>query len=454
MPASNLVDLIGNTPLVKLSRLDTGRCELFAKLESQNPGGSIKDRIAASMIEAAEQQGMLKPGGTIIEATAGNTGLALALVGALKGYRTLLVVPDKMSREKIMHLKALGAEVVMTRSDVGKGHPAYYQDLAQRLAAERSDAWYANQFANPANPAAHERTTGPEIWAQMDERVDAVVCGVGSGGTITGLTHFFRSKGQRVKMILADPQGSVLAEYTRSGTIGTAGSWQVEGIGEDFLPPIADLSGVSDAYTIDDKESFAAARELFRVEGVFAGSSSGTLLAAALRYCRTRPAPERVVTFVCDTGAKYLSKMYDDFWMADNGLFERATAGDLTDLITRRFAEGAVVTTSPTDTLLTAHGLFKLYNVSQLPVVENRRIVGIVDESDVLLAVVRDAKRFAAPVSTVMSTRLDTVAPDAPIAKLLEIFERQHVPILVADGAFVGLITRIDILNYLRRKLT
>jgi cystathionine beta-synthase len=232
------------------------------------------------------------------------------------------------------------------------------------------------------------------------------------------------------------------------------GSWQVEGIGEDFVPPIADLSGVSEAYTIDDKESFAAARELFRVEGVFAGSSSGTLLAAAQRYCRSRPVPERVVTFVCDTGAKYLSKMYDDFWMADNGLLECATAGDLTDLITRRFAEGAVVTTTPTDTLLTAHGLFKLYNVSQLPVVENGRIVGIVDESDVLLAVMRDAQRFAAPVSSVMSTRLDTVAPDAPIARLLEIFEREHVPILVAPTVPSSADHAIDILNYLRRKLT
>src|SRR6185436_4682884 len=312
MAASNLLDLVGNTPLVRLSRLDTGPCALFAKLESQNPGGSIKDRIAVSMIDAAERAGVLRHGGTIVEATAGNTGLALALVGALKGYRTLLVVPDKMSREKIQHLKALGAEVVMTSSDVGKGHPAYYQDLAQRLAAERPDSWYANQFANPANPAAHERTTGPEIWQQMDERVDAVVCGVGSGGTITGLTHYFRSIGQPVKMILADPLGSVLAEYTRSGHIGTAGSWQVEGIGEDFVPPIVDLSGVSEAYSIDDRESLAAGRELFRVEGVFGGSSSGTLLAAALRYCRSRTSPERVVTFICDTGAKYLSKMYDD----------------------------------------------------------------------------------------------------------------------------------------------
>ncbi|HZQ60709.1 MAG TPA: pyridoxal-phosphate dependent enzyme [Casimicrobiaceae bacterium] len=452
--AASVLDLIGNTPLVRVQRIDTGPCALFLKLESQNPGGSIKDRIAASMIDAAERDGQLAPGGTIVEATAGNTGLALALVGTLKGYRTLLVVPDKMSREKIQHLKALGAEVVMTRSDVEKGHPEYYQDLAARLASERRGAWYANQFGNPANPAAHERTTGPEIWRQMEGRVDAIVCGVGSGGTITGLTHFFRQQGHAVEMILADPRGSVLAEYTRSGTIGSAGSWLVEGIGEDFVPPIADLSAVREAYTIDDAESFAAARELLRVEGIFGGSSSGTLLAAALRYCRSRAAPARVVTFVCDTGAKYLSKMYDDFWMIDQGLLTRPTAGDLSDLISRRFAEGAVVTVAPGDTLMTAYGRFKLYNVSQLPVIDDGGVVGILDESDVLLAVVRDAQRFNAPVSEVMSTRLDTVTPGAPIARLLEIFERGHVPLLVnPDGAFVGLITRIDVLNYLRRKL-
>ena len=453
MHARSVIDLIGNTPLVRVTRLDTGPCELFLKLESQNPGGSIKDRIAVSMIEAAERDGRLRPGGTIVEATAGNTGLALALVGALKGYRTLLVVPDKMSREKIQHLRALGAEVLMTRSDVNKGHPEYYQDMAARIAGERPGAWYANQFANPANPVAHERTTGPEIWAQMQGDVDAVVCGVGSGGTITGLTRFFRAKNRQVRMILSDPQGSVLAEYTRSRTIGNAGSWLVEGIGEDFVPPIVDLSGVTDAYTIDDATSFSAARELLRAEGIFAGSSSGTLLAAALHYCRSRTSRERVVTFVCDSGAKYLSKMYDDFWMADQGFVAQPQVGDLSDLISRRFAEGAVVTVTPQDTLLTAYGRFKLYNISQLPVLEEARVVGIVDESDVLLAVVRDPARFKEPVSTVMSTRLDTVSPDDSIERLLEIFEREHVPILTANGTFVGLITRIDVLNYLRRKL-
>jgi len=453
MSATALLDLVGNTPLVRLNRIDTGRCELYVKLESQNPGGSIKDRIAQTMIEAAERDGHLRPGGMIVEATAGNTGIALALVGSLKGYRTLLVVPDKMSREKIQHLKALGAEVVMTRSDVGRGHPDYYHDVAARIAAERPGAYFINQFANPANPVAHERTTGPEIRAQMDGRLDAVVCGVGSGGTLTGLTHYFRKVAPHVKMVLADPLGSIVAEYTRSGRIGPVGSWLVEGIGEDFLPAILDLSGVREAYEIPDAESFAAARELLRLEGILGGSSSGTLLAAALRYCRSRDKPERVVTFVCDTGAKYLSKMYNDFWLVDQGLVEQPAAGDLTDLISRRFAEGAVVTVKPDDTLLTAYGRFKLHDVSQLPVLDGDRIVGIVDESDVLLDVSRDPARFSDLVSSVMSTRLETVPPDAPIERLLGIFEHEHVPIVVVDGRFVGLVTRIDVLNYLRRKL-
>src|SRR5437762_8530757 len=225
-PDPAILGQIGNTPLVEITRLDTGCCRLFVKLESQNPGGSIKDRIALSMIDAAEHDGRLAAGGTVVEATAGNTGLGLALVARAKGYRVLLVIPDKMSAEKVLHLKALGAEIRTTRSDVVKGHPEYYQDMAERLAAEIPGAFYANQFANPANPAAHERTTGPEIWDQMAQRVDAVVCGVGSGGTLTGLTRFFRGIEQPVKMILADPQGSILAEYTRSGHVGAAGSWQ------------------------------------------------------------------------------------------------------------------------------------------------------------------------------------------------------------------------------------
>ncbi|MGH8772834.1 MAG: pyridoxal-phosphate dependent enzyme, partial [Burkholderiales bacterium] len=346
--------LIGNTPLVEVTRLDTGPCTLFLKLESQNPGGSIKDRIGLSMIEAAEREGRLSAGGTVVEATAGNTGLGLALVARAKGYRVVLVVPDKMSTEKVLHLKALGAEVHITRSDVGKGHPKYYQDYAARLTQELPGAFFVDQFNNPNNPLAHEQTTGPEIWEQSRRNVDAIVVGVGSGGTIAGLTRYFRRVQPKLEFVLADPEGSILAEYTRSGTIGVAGSWAVEGIGEDFVPSIADLSGVTCAYSISDEESFGTARTLLKAEGILGGSSTGTLLAAALRYCREQDRPKRVVSFVCDTGTRYLSKLYNDYWMLDQGLLKRSQYGDLRDLISRRFEEGGVVSVGPEDTLLTA----------------------------------------------------------------------------------------------------
>jgi len=247
-----VLELIGNTPLVRVSRFDTGPCTLFLKLESQNPGGSIKDRVGLAMIDAAERDGRLRPGGTIVEATAGNTGLGLALVGRAKGYRVVLVVPDKMSTEKVLHLKAMGAEVHITRSDVGKGHPEYYQDVAARLAADIPDAFFADQFNNPANPLAHECSTAPEIWSQTQHDLDAIVVGVGSAGTLTGLTRFFKRVQPDLEMVLADPVGSVMAEYSRSGVIGKAGSWAVEGIGEDFIPSISDLSSVRHAYSISD----------------------------------------------------------------------------------------------------------------------------------------------------------------------------------------------------------
>src|SRR6202047_2116086 len=290
-----ILSLIGDTPLVEITRMDTGPCQLFVKLESQNPTGSIKDRVALAMIEAAEQEGKLQPGGTVIEATAGNTGLGLALGARAKGYRVLLVIPDKMSLEKIYHVKALGAEVKIVRSDVTRGHPEYYQDVAARLATEIPGGFYANQFGNPANPLAHERSTGPEIWEQMRHDVDAVVCGVGSGGTLTGLGRFFTrvKPGGGIEMILADPTGSVLYEYVKTGQLVESGSWAVEGIGEDFIPDIADMSLVTDAFEIDDEESFAVVRELLRREGIFGGSSTGTLVAGALQYCRMPPKPKR-----------------------------------------------------------------------------------------------------------------------------------------------------------------
>ncbi|MFI5019577.1 MAG: pyridoxal-phosphate dependent enzyme [Dongiales bacterium] len=449
----NVLEMIGNTPLVEVTRLDAGPCRLFLKLENQNPGGSIKDRIALSMIEAAERDGRLKPGGTLVEATAGNTGLGLALVTSQKGYRLILVIPDKMAQEKIFHLRALGAEVRMTRSDVGKGHAEYYQDMAERLAAEIPGAFYVNQFGNPANPLAHEQGTGPEIWEQMDHDVDAVVVGVGSGGTLTGIGRFFERVAPKVAMILADPKGSILAHKVATGETAPAGSWLVEGIGEDFVPPNCDLELVREAFTITDAESFATARELLSKEAILAGSSTGTLLAAALKYCRAQRTPKRVVTFVCDSGNKYLSKMFNDYWMLDQGLLARDRQGNLRDLITRRHADRATVTVGPTDSLLIAYQRMKLYEISQLPVLDGAKVVGIIDESDLLLAVYGRAEHFGEPVSSAMNDRLEVIEVDRPLADLLPIFEKNHVALVVEGGEFLGLITRIDLLNHLRRSM-
>jgi cystathionine beta-synthase len=448
-----VLNLIGNTPLLELTRLDTGLCRLFVKLESQNPGGSIKDRIALAMIGAAEQDGRLQPGGTVLEATAGNTGLGLALVARAKGYRVILVIPDKMSTEKVLHLKALGAEIRMTRSDVTKGHAEYYQDMAQRLAAETPGAFYANQFGNPANPLAHERTTGPEIWEQMQHRVDAIVCGVGSGGTLTGLSRYFARVSPATEMVLADPVGSVLAGYVETGHIGTAGSWVVEGIGEDFVPPIADLSAVKKAYSISDKDSLATARELLRSELILGGSSTGTLVAAALRYCREQNTAKRVVTFVPDTGSKYLSKMYNDFWMIDQGFIELPSHGDLRDLVSRRQDDRAVVSVAPEDSLLNAFQRMRIADVSQVPVLAGDEVVGILDESDLLVRVYREPERFHDTVATAMTRRLETLEPGASFGDLLDVLNRDHVAIIVNEGRFFGLITRYDLLTYLRRRM-
>lgn len=452
MRCAQMADLIGNTPLVQVRSFDTGPCELFIKLENCNPGGSIKDRIGRSMIEAAERDGRIGPGSTLVEATAGNTGLGLALVAAQKGYHLVLVLPDKMSQEKVNHLKALGAEVVMTRSDVGRGHPAYYQDLAERIAAETPNSFYVNQFNNPANPWAHETSTAPEIWEQCEQRLDAVVCGVGSGGTITGISRYFARVASGVEMVLADPVGSVLADYIRTGQIGEAGSWLVEGIGEDFLPPIADLSRVTTAYQVSDADSLHTARLLLRKEGLLVGSSSGTLMSAALRYCREQTEPKRVVTFACDSGNKYLSKMYNDYWMADQGLQQRKMYGDLRDVISRRFAEGGVVCVGPSDPLSLAFTRMRMYDISQLPVLEGNRIVGIIDESDLLLATSDDLASFRSPISQSMSKKLTTVSPQTAIEDLRPILDAGLVAIVADASGFHGLITRLDLLNYLRRR--
>jgi len=446
------LEMVGETPMLHITQIDTGPCELYLKLEMMNPAGSIKDRIGLSMIEEAEKRGDIKPGDTIVEATAGNTGLGLALVAARRGYELVLVLPDKMSQEKIFNLRAMGAEVVLTRSDVARGHAEYYQDLGRSIAKERG-AYFINQFGNPDNPLAHETTTGPEIWQQMGGRLDAVVVGVGSSGTIAGLSKFFKDTAPEVAMVLADPQGSVLADYVRTGELGKAGSWLVEGIGEDFIPDICDLSMVKKAYCISDAESFDMARTLLRKEGILAGSSTGTLLAAALKYCREQSEPKRVVTLAADTGNKYLSKLYNEFWMEDNGFIQRPVTGDLRDLIGRLHEDRATITVGPVDILTTAHNRLRNAGFSQLPVMEDGQLVGVLTEYDIITYAFGQPERLTDPVEKAMKTAFVQVDKGTAVNSLVSILHGQPYAAVVDGEKFLGLITRADVLNHLRKQI-
>ena len=450
---SNILDMVGNTPMLEVTHIDTGPCRLFLKLELQNPGGSIKDRIGISMIEEAEKRGDIKPGDTLVEATAGNTGIGLALVAAQKNYRLVLVLPDKMSQEKIFNLRAMGAEVVLTRSDVGRGHPEYYQDLGLSIAKERG-AYFIDQFGNSDNPLAHEQTTAPEILEQMDGNLDAIVLGVGSSGTVSGIGKYLTEHAPEVDMILADPVGSVLTDYINTGKESDEkGTWLVEGIGEDFIPSIADFSKVVKAYAISDAESFAAARELLRAEGILAGSSTGTLLAAALKYCREQTEAKNVVSFACDTGNKYLSKVYNDFWMEDQGFIEREVQGDLRDLIGRLHDERATITVGPTDILTTAHNRLRNGGLSQLPVMDEGRLVGVVTEDTIIQYVFGRPELMTAKVEDAMETAFIKLDKDTTVNNLVAMLRVQPYAAILDGDRFLGLITRSDVLNYLRRQI-
>jgi cystathionine beta-synthase len=449
---SNVLEMVGKTPMLEVSRIDTGPCRLFLKLELMNPGGSIKDRIGISMIEEAEKRADIKPGDTLVEATAGNTGLGLALVAAQKGYQLILVLPDKMSQEKIFNLRAMGAEVVLTRSDVGRGHPEYYQDLGRRIAEEQG-AYFINQFGNPDNPLAHETTTAPEILEQLDGDVDAIVLGVGSSGTVSGISKYLQAHSPKTELVIADPVGSVVAEYIETGEIGDSSSWLVEGIGEDFIPDIADFTGAQKAYSISDAESFSAARELLRKEGILAGSSSGTLLSAALKYCREQTEPKRVVTFACDTGNKYLSKLFNDFWLEDQGFIAREPHGDLRDLIGRPHGERATITIGPSDVITTAHNRLRNAGFSQLPVMDDGELVGIITEDAIIHYTFEEPERMNDRVSEAMHSAFIQLEKDTSINNLVAMLSVKPYAAITDGGDFLGLITRSDVLNHLRKQV-
>jgi cystathionine beta-synthase len=449
---SNVLDMVGQTPMLELLKMDTGQCRLFLKLELMNPGGSIKDRIGISMIEEAEKRGDIKPGDTLVEATAGNTGLGLALVAAQKGYQLILVLPDKMSQEKIFNLRAMGADVVLTRSDVGRGHPEYYQDMGKRLAEEKG-AYFINQFGNEDNPLAHQTTTGPEILDQLDGDVDAIVVGVGSSGTVSGLNKYLQEHSPNTELVIADPVGSVVADYVHTGEFGDSSSWLVEGIGEDFIPSIAEFEGVKMAYSISDAESFSTARELLRKEGVLAGSSTGTLLCAALKYCREQTEAKRVVTLACDTGNKYLSKLFNDFWLEDQGFITRETHGDLRDLIGRPHGERATITVGPTDVLTTAHNRLRNAGFSQLPVMHEGKLVGVVTEDAIIQYAFGKPDLMNSAVEEAMQTAFIKLEKDTSVNNLVAMLSVQPYAAVLDGEEFLGLITRSDVLNHLRKQM-
>lgn len=444
----NVLELIGNTPIVELTHFDTGPCRLFVKMECQNPAGSIKDRIALGMIEAAEKAGKIKPGDTLIEATSGNTGIGLALVAALKGYRMIITIPDKMSQEKIAHLRALGAEVIIARSDVGYGHPEHNLSIAERLAKEKG-YYYIDQFSNPDNAKAHHEQTGPEIWKQMEGNIDAFVCGVGSGGTLSGAGKYLKEQKPELELVLCDPEGSIVADFAKGITDVKAGYWQVEGVGSDFIPSIADLELVDHIYPISNKDAYDTARALLKQEGILAGSSTGLLVQAALRYCQDQTEPKNVLTLVCDSGAKYLSKLFNEQWLNSQGLLPQISQGDLRDFLPKT---PSIIFSRPEESLKSVIKKMQTYHLSCLPILgDDGNIVGLIEDKDVLNTLLKN-NNTTASIKTIPCQRLLCLSHDASLAQLVDILNDHSAVGITFHGKFLGTVSKIDIINYLQKQ--
>jgi cystathionine beta-synthase len=448
----NITEAVGNTPIVRLNRVAKDvPCEVYVKCEYLNPGGSHKDRLARNMLRRAEEDG-LKPGGTIVEATSGNTGASLALYAAVRGYKCVFVMPDKMSQEKITNLRAFGARVVVCPTAVEADDPRSYYQVAKRIADETKNCFYANQYHNPANPEAHYTSTGPEIWQQTGGDVDVFVAGMGTGGTISGAGKFLKEKKPGILIVGVDPVGSLYYDFVKTGRITKPFSYKVEGIGEDFFPTTMNLKIMDDVVRVDDKECFLMTRDLTRLEGLFVGGSGGAAVAGALKWAREHgKAGQKVLVFLCDGGNKYVSKIFNDDWMRENGfLDEQPGLGTVRDLLGARYKK-KIVTVSPTSTVKEAIDVLKSQDISQVPVVEAGKLRGIVQEVDLLRHLVSGKKTLDSPVGDLAEGDYATVTPDTKIELLQNALSDAKVAMVTEGEELVGLVAKIDLIDFLAK---
>ena len=445
----NILGLIGQTPLVKLNRLARGvKAQIFAKMESLNPGYSVKDRIGVAMIEAAERDGLLKPGGTVIEATSGNTGIGLALAAAVKGYKCIFVMTDKASVEKSRYLKALGADVVITPVSAKPGTPDHYVSTARRIASETPNSFYPDQYSNPSNPDAHYRTTGPELWEQTGGKITHFVAGIGTGGTISGTGKFLKEKNPAIRIIGADPYGSIFKTFKETGKLVEATPYLVEGIGQEIVPPNVHMKYVDEVVNVTDSESFEMSRMLGRMEGIFCGGSTGTNLGAALRIAKDLDEEAIMVFIVCDTGEHYLSKHHSDEWLKEKRLLEpqRMTAG-LISGTKKPQAPKTLIYVKPKDTVAEALEKMDELGLTQIPVLDEGRSVGSLRENRVLAKVVRNRDMLTSPVSEVMESSFAILDVDASASEVTKRLQTSPAVLVEEYGRIIGIITRHDVLD-------